>query len=107
MAIELRKRGHDVIAITERPDLRGLADAELLAAAVLERRAVVTENVRHFAVIHIHCLGVGKTHFGIVFTHPRRFPRKFYDSAPLLRALDSLLQERPTDDALRDQTYWL
>lgn len=106
MAAELRKRGHNVIAATERGELRRLGDAELLAAAVDERRAIVTEDVRHFAVLHLHYLSVGKAHFGIVYTHPRRFPRK-HKSGALLRTLDEWLGLHPEDDALRDQTYWL
>ncbi len=106
MAAELRKRGHNVIAATERGELRRLGDAELLAAAVDERRAIVTEDVRHFAVLHLHYLSVGKAHFGIVYTHPRRFPRK-HKSGALLRTLDEWLGLHPEDDALRYQTYWL
>lgn len=106
VAVELRKRGHDVVAVTEHVELRQLVDAELLAAAVDERRAVVTENVGHFAVLHLQYLSVAKTHFGIVFTHRRRFPRKQH-SAAMMRALEEWLRTRPGDDALRDQTYWL
>jgi hypothetical protein len=95
-----------VIASTERGELRRLGDAELLAVAVDERRAMVTEDVRHFAVIHLHYLSVGKRHFGIVYTSPRRFPRK-HESGELLRALDEWLGLHPDDDSLRDQTYWL
>lgn len=107
VAIELRQRGHDVIAVTERAELRHRTDAELLAVAVDQQRALVTEDASGFAALHLQYLAVGKVHFGIVFTHPLRFPRKLHGSAAMLRALDEWLRTHPEDDALRDQTYWL
>jgi predicted nuclease of predicted toxin-antitoxin system len=48
VADQLRGRGHEVSAITERPELRSLPDADLFAVAQQERRAVVTENIADF-----------------------------------------------------------
>ena len=107
MAVELRRRGYDVVAVTERAELRQLVDAHILAAAVDERRALVTEDAGGFGALHHQYLAVGKVHFGIVFTNPRRFPRKLHGSAALMRALDEWLRTHPEDDALREQTYWL
>jgi predicted nuclease of predicted toxin-antitoxin system len=39
IALELRSRGHDVVAIKERPDLQSLSDPEIVAAARREKRA--------------------------------------------------------------------
>ena len=75
VAAELRGRGHDAVAVKERPEMIGLPDRELLVAASAEGRALVTENVKDFAVLHTSMAAVGENHAGLVFTHPRRFPR--------------------------------
>ncbi len=75
VAEQLRDRGYDVLAVKERPELIGLSDAHLLAAATRDRRALVTENVKDFAVRHKRVTTGGDQHGGLVFTHPRRFPR--------------------------------
>src|SRR6476646_9414191 len=45
LAEQLRLRGHDVSAVTERPELRSLPDADVFAVAQQEGRAVMTENI--------------------------------------------------------------
>ena len=107
MAVELRRRGYDALAVTERPELRQLLDTQILAAAVGERRAIVTEDIGGFSALHLQYLAAGKVHFGIVFTNPHRFQRKRHGSAALLRALDEWLGLHPEDDALSNQTFWL
>jgi hypothetical protein len=51
VAERLRSRGHDVVAVTERPELRSLADADVFTVSLSERRTVVTENVADFSGI--------------------------------------------------------
>lgn len=75
VAAALRERGHDAVGATERPDLIGKSDAVVLAAAVHEGRALVTENVRDFTGVHEGLLAEGGGHSGIVLTPERRFPR--------------------------------
>jgi uncharacterized protein DUF5615 len=77
VAERLRSLGVDAIAVKERPDLVGTSDADLLAFAAAEGRALVTENVKDFAVLDRHWAAAGNRnrHAGLVFTHPRRFPR--------------------------------
>jgi hypothetical protein len=48
IAAELRTRGHDVIAVGERPDLIGLSDRDIIVIAHSESRAVITNNVKDF-----------------------------------------------------------
>lgn len=107
IARQLRTRGHDVFAARERTDLHGLADADLLALATTERRAVVTENVADFVELHRMSVVTRRPHYGIVFTSPRQFPRARRAIGRMVRALDALLTARPSDDALADQTWWL
>lgn len=51
LADQLRNRGHDVSAVTERREFRSLPDADLFAVAQQERRALVTENIADFIPI--------------------------------------------------------
>lgn len=107
IARQLRERGHDVVAARERVELHGLSDRELLGVAVSERRAIVTENVIDFVPLHAEALATSASHFGVVFTSSRTFPRTRRAIGRLVRALDRLLAEHAADDALRDQTWWL
>lgn len=52
IAEQLRSRGHDVVAVVERVELRERADAEVLGWAVSQGRAVVTENAGDFLRLH-------------------------------------------------------
>lgn len=90
VATQLRARGHDVVAVKERPEMIGLPDRELLAAATAETRALVTENVKDFAALHKTVTAAGEKHSGLVFTHPRRFPRHARNH--VARLTDSLAQ---------------
>jgi predicted nuclease of predicted toxin-antitoxin system len=107
IAQSLRKQGFDVIAVAERQEWREIADADVLAAAVADRRAVVTEDVRDFTVLHRRCLEQGQTHYGIIFTSRTRLPRHRAGRRALLTALRSVLGTHESDDALRDQVIWL
>ncbi len=46
VARALRERGHNAVAVIERPHLVALDDVELFAAAQNEQRGVVTETSR-------------------------------------------------------------
>lgn len=105
IARQLRRRGHDVVAARERAEMHGLTDRELLAVAVHERRAVVTENVADFVELHRQSVLRGGPHAGLVFTSPRRFPRTRRAIGRMVRALDALLADGPRD--LAGQTWWL
>src|SRR5947207_419898 len=51
IAADLRERGHDVIAVADRPDLRAKSDEEIFAWASAEARWLLTENVKDFRPI--------------------------------------------------------
>jgi len=103
----LRREGHDVVALNERPRQKPLSDAEVLEAAIVERRAVVSENAGDFSVLHRRWIERGRPHHGIVLTSSRRFPRRRDSPTPVLAALRALLRANPAEDALRDQLIWL
>src|SRR2546423_10174678 len=74
VAEQLRGGGHDVVAVTERRDLRGLADADLFAWAQRDERALVTYNREDYLALDRAYRDQGRAHHGIVILHPRRFP---------------------------------
>jgi predicted nuclease of predicted toxin-antitoxin system len=106
VARQLRDRGHDVTTAREAA-VHAVSDRDLLAVAIVERRAVVTENVADFVELHRAATITGSTHYGLVFTSPRQFPRTRRAIGRLVRALEVLLRAHPSIDALRDQTWWL
>lgn len=72
----LADRGHDVDAVTQRPDLMALHDDEpILAAAAAEGRIMVTTNIGDFAVLDGRWAAEGRTHAGIVFVTTSAFPQ--------------------------------
>ncbi len=94
VAVELRRLGHDVLAVKERGEWTGLPDSELLLTAASDERAIVTENVKDFASLHKSITAAVQRHAGVVFTHSRRFPRGAGDYVPeLAEALDMFLRE--------------
>lgn len=107
IAVQLRQRGHDVVAARERAELRGLSDADLFALMPAERRAIVTEDAADFLALVRAAVVRGTDHFGVVLTSPRQFPRTIRSISRLLSALEAFLTARPADDALRGQTWWL
>lgn len=107
IAQQLRKRGHDVVSASETEELKNLEDPDLLSWAIGQRRAVVSENASDFVPLHQDCLLRGKRHHGIVLTNRRRFTRARAAMGRLVRALDGLLMEASTTDALRAELRWL
>jgi Domain of unknown function (DUF5615) len=106
IARALRSRGHDVVALPERYDLRGLGDSRVFEAATKERRAVVTLDAGDFRPVAREALAAGQTCYGLVLVSPAPSAR----GAPLLAALDRLLRELPGDDdivRLRGGEVWL
>ena len=92
IASQLQRRGHDVVAVAERPELRGQPDAAIFAAAQAEGRVIVTENVIDYRLLATHALKEGRSHPGMIFTSNRRFPRHDPRTAGrLVTALDELL----------------
>ena len=73
LAEQLRRRGNDVVAVKERDDLVKKQDSYLLAVARLEGRAIVTENIKDFHVLHLSALEAGATHPGLINTTVRSF----------------------------------
>ena len=105
VAIQFRSRGYDVVAVLEREDLRRRPDATIFAPAKMEGSVIVTENVGDFRVLATYALRRGGSHFGMIFTTNRRYPRHDRRTAGrLITALNDLLQESAV---LTNQERWL
>lgn len=105
VARQLRERGHDVVAVLERPDLQGQSDSTVFEIANYERRAVVTENAPDFHRLASKAVQSSAPHYGVVFTSIHRFPRSNPRTiGRLVRALGQLLHD---DRDLTNQEWWL
>jgi predicted nuclease of predicted toxin-antitoxin system len=107
IARQLQARGHDVEAVNGNRAWQTLSDAEVMALARAERRAIVTNNVRDFRPLH-HAAIVpgGPGHFGMVFI-PGGFRRTKDDIGRIVDALDEKLALYPGDASLADAETWL
>lgn len=103
IAVDLRHRGHDVMAVAEEPSLRAMTDEEVYAWAGKQRRRIVTENVKDFRPLMRQAGRRGTP--GLLFTSSRIFPRDRKAVGRLITALDTWLRQpdalsRPTEDWL-------
>lgn len=107
IAVQLRQRGHDAIAIQERPELWGEPDECLLGeVAFAEGRVIVTDNVRDFSRLHAVILDGGGHHAGILLAAANRYPRAKRYLGLWVRALDAFLSALPAGSDLADSYYW-
>lgn len=107
IAEKLRERGGDVEAVTERAELRALADIDLFSLAQQEERAIVTENIDDFSVIATSYDQRGQAHFGLVLVSRGTYPRSQARTVGrMVSELDRVLKERPANEpaSLR---HWL
>jgi nucleoside-diphosphate-sugar epimerase len=96
IADQLRARGHDVVAVTARPELRALPDVAVFVTAQEEGRAVVTENIGDFSSIADAADQRGHAHHGLVFVDPAKYPRGHPRTiGRLVTELDRLLSDHP------------
>jgi hypothetical protein len=105
IAVTLRQREHDVIAIVERLDLRAMADDEVFAWAITDKRWILTENVKDFRPILLRAMQTEGTITGLLFTSNRSFPRSRQNPGPFIEALDQWLTTGPPAPPLTED--WL
>ncbi|MDQ4040625.1 MAG: DUF5615 family PIN-like protein [Actinomycetota bacterium] len=107
IAQELRARGHDVVAVTARAELRALPDEAVFAAAQEEGRAVVTENIGDFSSIADAADGRGRAHNGLILVDPAKYPRGNPRTiGRLVTELDRLLNDHPRGEPT-NLRHWL
>lgn len=107
IAEELRSRAHDVYAVSERSELRALSDPELWSLLQLERRALLTEDVRDFVPLVQEAAAAGGDHWGIVFSSPRSMPRGTGTIGVCVHSLDELMRRHPGEEDFRNGFHWL
>jgi hypothetical protein len=90
VAERLRDLGHDVVATTADPGLRGLSDPDLFEVAQQQGCALVTYNRPDFEAIVRRYAETNSEHHGLVIVHPTRFPS--WEFTRLVAALDVLLE---------------
>jgi Domain of unknown function (DUF5615) len=107
IARALRGRGHDVEAVKEHPDWRGLPDPDLVAVARHEQRAIVTTNLRDFRPLHVELVTPGSVgHAGFVFV-PTTYRLTRAEIGRMMTALEAKLSEYPGDQDLANGETWL
>lgn len=104
IAQELRRRGVDVEAVTERPDLLRASDERLVEVAMEEDRAVVTNNIRHFRPIAAQRLAQGRQHAGLILLPSNRVRNRNATGA-LADAIETVMRAHP--DGLAGMEHWI
>ncbi len=87
----LRAAGHDVLAISEHPELEGLSDAQVLELATEERRILVTRNSKDFAPLVRVWVDEGRVHAGCILIW--RLPHDRFGD--LIRGILAILDAHP------------
>ena len=95
IARELRRRGCDVEAVTERRDLIGCPDEQLLELARREDRAIITNNIRDFRPIAAQALAQGSGHAGLILL-PSTRTRNRAAIGQLATAIEAIMSTNPT-----------
>jgi Domain of unknown function (DUF5615) len=104
---ELRARGHDVEAVADHPDWKGLSDPEIMLVARTERRAIVTNYLRDYRSLHSESITPGgRGHFGMIFI-PGTYRRTKADTGRIIAALETKLAQHPGETDLANGEAWL
>jgi predicted nuclease of predicted toxin-antitoxin system len=98
VARQLRDRGHDVVAVAERANLRGRSDRVQFALLPDQQRAIVTRDLADFRPLLAQALRRGSKTYGLVCV-PARFPSNRHGIGRLVTALEVLLKSHPEVDA--------
>lgn len=108
IARQLRARGHDVLAVAERPELLGRADRVHFASMSQQRRAIVTRDLGDFRPLLAEALRAGAKTYGLVCV-PTRISLSRASIGQLVDSLEQLLREHPGDDDAIDRggELWL
>lgn len=108
IARELRESGYDVQAIKkDRPDLTGRSDREVVQRMAVERRAIVTNDIADFQLIHDRMIAVGEEHAGMLFLFDATLPRNKAAIPRWVKTLAELLSEHSHEDSLRNRVRHL
>ena len=104
VAEQLRGRDHDVEAVSERREVRGLPDLDLFEYAQTAERAPVTYNRDDFLELDRRYRSENRRHCGIVILNPGRFPQGPASMGPLVTSLERLIDVGPPYESF---IHWL
>jgi predicted nuclease of predicted toxin-antitoxin system len=104
IARELRRRGCDAEAVTERPDLVGASDQQLVELAAREDRAVITNNIRDFRPIAAQRLAQREGHAGLILL-PSTRARNRAAIGRLVSATQAIMDANP--DGIHSSERWI
>jgi len=107
LARELKRRGHDVVAVEGRPELRAMEDEALLMAGTAEGRVLVTENVADYPEIAATLATEEQANCGVIVVPSRTFPRTERGLGLLIRALEAYLVEHSDAQSVPGGIHWL
>jgi predicted nuclease of predicted toxin-antitoxin system len=105
-AAQLRAAGHDAVTVSER-GLKGTDDESLLALAVSEGRALLTNNARDFLPLVGRWVVSGDEHCGLVLSSDASMPRAKNTMGRYVEVLGALMTANPEPRALANQVRWL
>lgn len=106
IAAVLRANGHDVIAVADRSELRGLPDHILIDRLALERRCLATFDVADFARWGAIRMAAADPHAGILLISIRQYDPGGHQGR-LIEAIDTMMRRHPSGDAFADRLEWL
>ncbi len=108
IARQLRARGHDVLAVKERPELIGRADRVHFATMSEQRRAIVTQDLGDFRPLLAQAMRAERKTYGLVCV-PTRVSLSRGSIGLLVDALEDLLRQHPGEEDLikRGGEVWL
>ena len=112
IAVQLRRRGFDVVAVTE-PEYadryRNTEDELVFARAQEDGRAVVTDNVVDFESIRIGYEARAEAHHGLIYATAPHFDRNQPAAVigQMVQALDQLLRSLPAEHEPFNRAHWL
>ena len=112
IAVALRRRNHDVIAIAEpdhHPRYGGMPDEVVFARAQEDGRTIVTDNVSDFERVRLDWEERGRTHHGVVYALDPPFNRHRSDTVigTTVVALDQFLSSLESGAEPFSRVHWL
>ena len=111
IALELRKRGHDVVAAQEpehQPRYGGISDELLFERAQEDERTIVTDNIADYAPLLVECERRDVAHHGVVFCPSRQFDRSNpRTTGRMVEALAAVLDSDEAKTTPFNRRHWL
>lgn len=89
------------------PHSHCLTDAQVFVLAAGRCCAILTESTADFVEEFRRAQTDDVTHYGVVFTSPRSFPRGSNTIGLFVQSLEALLSSHEAEDALINGSTWL